>query len=314
MDNKPILRVFVPMTFEGVTSVAILEEITSPDIHMDIRYTRSLDFREYEQFNGADITLILGIAYQGYALPEAFFTSVDAPFVDFIHCSTFGEQIKGTHITSVVNPDLDPIKEISQFLHVHPESSMLSRHVTFTDKAWQMVEAVNAYRTWTWENNNTTKMLLALYQASFKWLPNLLRGESLEEAVKKYAPVVKGQLQRMSDYIARKRETSKTYNITFEGQPCVLKVVFADEYINELANDLLNQESATTPVIVCVGRATKSKDIFSVRTRVVNAAKVAYLINEGKGKESVATFFSGVSYAELMGNSIVSQLLSQSVE
>ncbi|AYJ76001.1 hypothetical protein BSP14_126 [Bacillus phage BSP14] len=314
MDNKPILRVFVPMTFEGVTSVAILEEITSPDIHMDIRYTRSLDFREYEQFNGADITLILGIAYQGYALPETFFTSVDAPFVDFIHCSTFGEQIKGTHITSVVNPDLDPIKEISQFLHVHPESSMLSRHVTFTDKAWQMVEAVNAYRTWTWENNNTTKMLLALYQASFKWLPNLLRGESLEEAVKKYAPVVKGQLQRMSDYIARKRETSKTYNITFEGQPCVLKVVFADEYINELANDLLNQESATTPVIVCVGRATKSKDIFSVRTRVVNAAKVAYLINEGKGKESVATFFSGVSYAELMGNSIVSQLLSQSVE
>ncbi|AXH71187.1 hypothetical protein BSP38_145 [Bacillus phage BSP38] len=314
MDNKPVLRVFVPMTFEGVTSVAILEEITSPDIHMDIRYTGHLDFREYENFSGADMIMILGAPYKGYPLPEAFYTSVNVPFMDFIHCATHGETIEGDHIISMVNTEADPIKEVCQFLNLHPESSVLSKHLTFTDKAWQMIEAVNAYRIWDWETNNTTKLLLAMYQASHKWLPNLLRGLSLQEAVKAYAPVIKGQMEKMKDYIVRKREMTKVYHITFEGVPCTLKVVYADEYINELANELLNLEPTSSPVIVCVGRTTKSGDVLSIRTKVVNAGKVAYMINEGNGKETVASVFTGAGYAEILGNAIVRKLMSHSGE
>ena len=128
------------------------------------------------------------------------------------------------------------------------------------------------------------------------------RGLSLQEVVRKYAPIIKGQMEKMDDYINRKIATSREVYVDIEGQSCILKVVYADEYINEVANRLL-QPQAPIPTIACVGRATKGGDIFSIRTDKVDAGKVAYLLNGGGGKDTVASVFSGVSYAELMSNS-----------
>jgi hypothetical protein len=309
-EEKKRVRVFVPQTFEGVTSVAILEELIkdTENVELDIRYVSYLDFRDYQLFKDVEVVITLGLPYKGYALPDDFHLEVDNPFTDFIHAATYGERIEGDHILSFVNPDADPIKEIANFLYLHPDSSILTKHLEFTDKAWYLIEAVNSYRTWTWENNNTTRMLLALYYASYKWLPKLIRGLELPDMVKQYAPIIKGQLEKMNDYIARKRDMTKSYHVDIDGQVCLVKVVFSDEYINELANDLLNSEQTSTPVVVCVGRTTKSSDMFSIRTRVVNAGRIAYLINEGSGKETVASVFTGVGYAELMGNGIIAKL------
>jgi hypothetical protein len=315
-EEKKRVKVFVPTSFEGVTSVAILEELLkdTESIELDIRYVSHVDFREYEQFRDAEVVITLGFAYRGYALPDDFFMEFNNPFTDFIHAATFGERIEGDHILSFVNPDADPIKEVASFLNNHPEYSVLTKHMEFTDKAWYLIEAVNSYRTWTWEGNNTTRMLLALYYASYKWLPKLIKGMELPEMVKKYAPIIKGQLEKMNDYIARKRDMTKTYTVDIDDQPCLVKVVFSDEYINELANDLLNSEQTSGPVVVCVGRTTRSNDMFSIRTKVVNAGRVAYLINEGNGKETVANVFTGISYAELMGNGIISKLSQSGLE
>ena len=308
--EKKRVRVFVPTTFEGVTSVAILEELTkdSDSVELDIHYTGHLDFREYQQFTDVDIVLVIGLPYKGYALPTDFYLGVDVPFMDFIHASTYGEQIEGENIVSMVDAEQDPIKQIADFLYKLPDSSLLAKHVEFTEKAWYLIQAVNAYRTWTWENNNITRMLLALYQASHKWMPRLMRGRTLEEIIKQNAPVIQGQMEKMKDYIETKQAMTKRYTVVVDGQSCLLKVVFADQYINELANKLLTEEQTALPVIVCVGRPTKSSDMFSIRTTVVNAGKIAYMINEGGGKEAVASVFTDVSYAELMGNSIVTKL------
>jgi hypothetical protein len=308
ITDSPRVRVFVPPSFEGVVSVAVLEEIIHDNIDLEIVYTGHLDFREYDKFKDVEIIISLGLPYKGYALSDDFYLTVDVPFVDFIHSSTYGEQIKGKHIISDVNADMDPIKDLYQLLKFSPESTILSKHVSLTDKAYFMVEAANAYRTWTWETNDTTRMLLALYHASYKRLPKLIRGLSLQDMVKQYAPVIKGQIEKMNDYIERKRSMVKNYTVTIDGESCLLKVVYAEEYINELANDLLNRERTPMPVIVCVGRTTKSSDMFSIRTRIANAAKVAYLINEGNGKENVASVFTGISSAELMGNGFVNKL------
>lgn len=300
------LRLFVPPTFEGVTSVAILEEVIHDNIDLEVVYTNNLDFRDYEQFRDTDIIICLGCAYRGYTLPDNFFLIVDVPFMDFIHIATFGEQMTGEHLTSIVNVDMDPIKELYYILQT--DSTILSKHVTLTDKSKYLAEAVNAYRTWTWEGNDTTRVLLALYNASYKRLPRLIRGLTLQEIVRQYALTIKGQLEKMNDYIERKRAMVKTRTVTVDGESCLLKVVYAEEYINELANDLLNRDQSPQPLIVCVGRTTKSSDIFSIRTRGVQAGRVAALINEGSGKEFVASVFAGISYAELMGNAIVSKL------
>lgn len=300
------LRLFVPPSFEGVTSVAVIEEIIAKDIDLEVIYTSNLDFREYEKFNDTEIIIALGCAYRGYNLPDNFYLNVDVPFMDFIHIATFGEQIQGDNIVSIVDIDQDPLRVLFQILQNN--STILSKHITLTDKSRYLTEAVNAYRTWTWETNDTTRVLLALFNASYKRLPKLLKGLALVEVVKSYAPIIKGQLEKMNDYIERKRAMVKTKQVSIDGEVCLLKVVYAEEYINELANDLLNREQTPQPIIVCVGRTTKSSDLFSIRTRGVNAGKIAYLINEGNGKEAVATVFSGISYAELMGNGIVSQL------
>lgn len=306
--NSPRIRVFVPPTFEGVTSVAILEDIIHQDIALEVIYTPTLDFREHEKFRDTEIIIVLGLPYRGYNLSDDFYLTVDVPFMDFIHLSTYGEKIEGTNIISLVEPDRDPIKDLYTILQNSPESIILSKHVTLTDKARYLVEAVDAYRTWTWETNDTTRVLLALYHASFKRMTKLLRGLSLPEVVRQHAPIIKGQMERMNDYIERKRSMVKTSSISIEGEACLLKVVYAEEYINELANDLLNREQTSMPVIVCVGRVTKSSDMFSIRTKGVHAGKVAYLINNGDGKDAVATVFAGISYAELMGNAISSKV------
>jgi len=308
--EKKRVRVFVPTTFEGVTSVAILEELTkgSDELELDIEYTSHLDFRDHQKFTDMDIVLVIGLPYKGYALPTEFQLGVDVPFMDFIHAATYGEEIEGENIISMVDPDKDPIKQIADFLTTLPDSSLLSKYVEFTDKAWYLIQAVNDYRIWNWENNSITRMLLALYQASHKWMPRLMRGLTLEEIIKRNAPVIQGQMEKMKDYIELKLKMTKRYNVVVEGQSCLLKVVFADQYINELANKLLTEEQTALPVIVCVGRPTKSSDMFSIRTTVVNAGKIAYMINEGGGKEAVASVFTGVSYAELMGNGIVTKL------
>lgn len=306
-NNTPNIKVFVPPSFEGVMSAAILEEVINKDITLDIQYTGNLDFREYSQFGDAYITIALGLPYRGYALPEDFYMYTDVPFSDFIHISTYGEKIEGNHINSVVEPDQDPIKVLMDTIQNQPETYLLSKHVNITDKARYLVEAVNSYRTWTWENNDTTRVMLALYHASYKRLPNLVRGLQLQDVVKSYAPLIKGQMEKMEDYIVRKIETAKEYNINIDGENGLLKIVYADQYINELANRMLSQPTPL-PVVVCVGRSTKGNDIFSIRTDKVDAGRVAYLINEGSGKDSVATVFSGVGYAELMGNAIVTKL------
>jgi hypothetical protein len=306
-ETRKKVKVFVPQTFEGVTSVAILQEITHSNIELDIRYTTYLDFRDYENFTDADMIITLGLPYNGYNLPEAFYGHADVPFMDFLHFASYGEEIEGRHIVSLVNPDVDPIKELTKYIS-HTGTCLLSEHITFTEKAWYLVEAVNAYRTWTWEGNDTAKMLLALYNASYKWLPNLMKGLSLPEMIKAHAPVIKGQIEKMNDFILKKRQTAKTFTTVIDDQTCTVKVVFSEEYINELANDLLHSEQTANPVIVCVGRSTKGSDMFSIRTKGINAARVAYLINEGKGKENVATVFTNVNYAELMGNGIIAAL------
>jgi len=308
-DEPMQLRLFVPPTFEGVTSVAVIQEVLRNDIILDVVYTPTLDFRDYTQFKDAEMVLVLGLAYRGYNLPQEFYTEVDVPFMDFVHISTYDKPIPGEHIISIVDEEIDPIKVLSNLLFTSPDSTVLSKYITFTDKAEWLVNAVNSYRTWTWEENDTARVLLALYNASYKRLPRIVKGLSLQDVLKAYAPIIKGQLERMEDYIERKAATVKEQAVTVDGQQCLLKVVFAEEYINELANDLLSRRPAGVPTIVCVGRSTKGNDIFSIRTAGVHAGRVAELINEGGGKESVATVFSGVGYAELMRNAIATKLV-----
>lgn len=309
-SDEPLhLRLFVPPTFEGVTSVAVIQEVLRDDIILDVVYTNTLDFREYTRFKDAQMILVLGLAYRGYNLPQEFYTEVDAPFMDFVHISTYDKPIPGNHIISIVDEELDPIKVLFNLLHTSPDTTVLSKYITFTDTSEWLVNAINSYRTWTWEGNDTTRILIALYHASYKRLPRLMKGLSLQEVLKAHAPIIKGQMERMEDYIERKAATVKEQVVTVDGQQCLLKVVFAEEYINELANELLNQRPAGVPTIVCVGRSTKGNDIFSIRTAGVHAGRVAQLINEGGGKESVATVFSGVGYAELMRNAIATKLV-----
>jgi len=274
------IKVFVPPTFEGVTSVAILEELFQSKVELSITFTKYIDFREWTNLLDCEAVIVLGLPYKGYLLSDDFYKNNDVPFMDFVHISTYGEQLQGENIISVVDPDADPIKILISLLQESSESFILSRYTTLSDNAYLLTEAVNAYRTWTWEGNSVTRMLLALYHAAYKRLPNLIRGLSIQDIVKQHAPIIKGQMEKMEDYITAKRETVRANTLTIGNELCLLKVVFAEEYINELANDLLNREIDNMPVIVCVGRTTKSSDLFSIRTKNVNAGMVAYLINK----------------------------------
>lgn len=311
------IQLFVPPSFEGVSSVVAVEAmlVGEENIELVVNYQTSLDFRDVEQFKGFEMNLILGLTFKGYELPEHFFTEVDVPFADFIHYSTFGEEIEGNHIISQVIEDQDPLRGLYSLLSTGDGNTLLERHLTLTDDVNFVVEAVNAYRIWDWEANTGTKILLALYHAGHKNLPQMVKGLSLVEIVRKYSVVIKGQQEKMKEYIETKASSVKPQEVSIQGQVCTLITLFSEQYVNELADYLLKQYTdINRPTVVCVGRPTRGSDLFSIRTSKVSASLVAHYINEGKGKDYAATVFTGVNYADLMGNSIIQQLTKNQSE
>lgn len=309
--EKQTIKVFTTSSFESVTSIAILEELLDDTIDVEVEYTKNLDFRDVKRFKDYKTVIILGVGYNGYNLPESFYMEVDNPFTDFIHVASWGEQIKGEHVISIVNESFDPIVLLYNILIDHPQLSMINQHTKATDKAKYMIKAVNDYRTWNWYENKVTNYLLALYHGTGKYMPNLLKDRTLNEVVKENQYIISGQMTDMSDYIQTKVGQARVSDISVKGVNCKLKVIFAERYINELANRLLEVGYNDVPTIVCVGRPTKGSDLFYVRTKGVDARDFVEMIDgQRKGKENVGSFFSGVNYSELMLNSTVTQINS----
>lgn len=309
--DKIKIRLTVPPSFEGVASVVVFDAMVKENVELIVNYQRNLDFREYGQFAGVAINVVLGIPYRGHILPEEFYEEITIPFVEFIHFSTYGEEIEHDKLISHVEEGKDPILNLYETLVYQSDSTILGNHVELSDKVENLVYAINAYRTWTWEGNNTVRVLLALYNAGYRRMPELVRGLTLAEMVRKNAPIIKGQMEKMDNIIARAVETAYSGTVSYEGQDVTLKVAFSTEYVNEIANALLNSGGGG-PMIVCVGRPTKGNDLMSVRTRHINAQQVAYRINEGGGKEEVASVFFGASYSNIIGESIKTKLESGS--
>lgn len=309
--EKEILKVFVPPSFEGVTGVAVLEELfLNSNIDVEVEYTKTLDFRDVSKFRGYKNIIVLGIAYMGGNLPTEFTIELNNPFTNFMHVATYGEELPGEHILSRVVEDKDPILDIYDILQTSNVFPYLAYEGDWqSDKARQLAEAVNAYRTWTWYDNKLTKYLLAMYNAMGKYMPTALEGKTLQQAVTDNKCVIAGQMMAMSEYINDKIEQTKTADVVVNDIPCKLKVVFADKYINEIANRLLEVGYQEAPTVVCVGRATKGNDMFSVRTKGVDAREfIKGVSGQATGKENVGSLFVQINYSELMRNSMVALL------
>lgn len=304
------IRLIVPPSFEGVASVVTFESMLSEEMigKLQVEYVSYIDYREYKNFSVDSIIVILGPGYKGYALPEEFYATVDIPFMDFIHFSTYGQNIPGNHLISVVDANKEPIVQLVDMLKYSPESSILSKYVNIDSFTEGVAKAVQDYRFWQWENNTITKVMLALYNASFKHLPSIFRNNSLEDVMKLYTPIIRGQWNKEKEHLEKKLKETKAYNVEIQGTNCVLAVVFSDQYINETANYILDNIETRNPIAVCVGRNTKGGDVFSVRTKGIPANLVAHLVNEGQGNENAASFFSDVNYNELMGNAIKTKI------
>ena len=309
--EKEILKVFVPPSFEGVTGVAVLEELfLNSNIDVEVEYTKSLDFRDVSRFRGYNNIIVLGIAYMGGNLPVEFTIELNNPFTNFIHVATYGEELPGEHIISRVIEDKDPILDVYEIL----QTSNMFPYIAYegdweSGKAKQLAVVANKYRTWTWYDDKVTKYLLAMYNAMGKYMPTALEGKTIQQAVTENKCVIAGQLMAMSEYIKDKIEQTKTADVVINDIPCKLKVVFADRYINEIANRLLEVGYQEAPTVVCVGRATKGTDMFSVRTKGVDAREfIKGVSGKATGKENVGSLFVQINYAELMKNSMVTLL------
>lgn len=300
------MRVFTPTTFEGICSIAILQEIfRGSGLHIDVQHEAYIDFRDVNLFSGYSTNVVLGLPYKGYALPDQFYIDHDVPFQDFIHAATYGEEIQGKFITSIVDTEADPIVGVCKYIASNPR---LSKHAQITGKAQAMIEAIDSYRRFEWQDNNVTRLLLALYLASYKELPKLLKDRTLNETVKEFAPIVKGQLTKMHDHIEKKILQAEHSVVEFRGQQCSVITLYSEEYINELAHALLQRESSSMPVIVAVGRMTKGNDMVSIRTRDVHAGLVSQAINDGNGKEAVGNVFTDAKYNEILNMWILRKL------
>lgn len=309
--EKEILKVFVPPSFEGVTGVAVLEELfLNSSIDVEVEYTKTLDFRDVSRFRGYKNIIVLGIAYMGGNLPTEFTIELNNPFTNFIHVATYGEELPGEHIISRVVEDKDPILEVYEVL----QTSNVFPYIAYegdwqSGKARQLAEVANKYRTWTWYDDKLTKYLLAMYNAMGKYMPTALQGKAINTVIHEQQCTIAGQLMSMSEYIKDKIEQVKIADVVINGVPCKLKVIFADRYINEVANRLLEVGYQDTPTIVCVGRSTKGTDMFSVRTKGVDAREfIKGVSGKATGKENAGSLFVQVNYSELMRNSMVALL------
>lgn len=300
------IGVFVSDSFEGVVAGAIIKKmITDSRTKTHTNFMRKMDFSNPNLFGFNDINLVIGLPYRGELLPESYFDSKDYPFEDFIHVSTYGEEIIQNGVISIVQ-DLSPLKVLQEMIEHNQTSTVLGRITETSQEVEAITQALEDYRLWTWENNTLTKTLLALYEASYTELENVIDGYSIQEIVTEFKPFIIGRIKAREKRIKDKLEEAYEGQIMVNNTLTKIKFVFSDDYVNEVGNALIAEEEDSVNVIACVGSTTRSSDLIRIRTRGVYAEDVAQWIDEksGVGKENVASVFSATGYSNLMGKAI----------
>lgn len=288
--------------------------------------------------------IILHIPYKGEAMSDPLYEQVNLPFFDFTHIATFGQEISLSNVKNVsfVVEDCAPIHKLLELISQGKTGMTVSQ---YSPEFKLMAKAVNDYHIWDWNGNGKTKnhnpltsMLRYLYEATYTEMPKLIGDKGIMEVTKLYKPLIVGTMKKAEVYINHKVETARTkkdialspdlFNSGKEVPLVTITFQFADTYENEISDrlfqlhcDIVNNKGTEVnntdkihsgtqrqPHIVLIGKVTKGGDRLVVRTRGISAEKVAKALNNGMGKEEVASVFSPTSYGNIMLNGTIESL------
>ena len=257
----------------------------------------------------ASVIVVVGFPYfkseQG-GVVEAL-DQYNNPFSSFYHFCSFGDRVDITGIHSLTNEEVSPVKMMFDTMTgMYSERDLLRVQIDPALRA--IVDAVDDYHTYSFvtKGNNYAMPLKELGDLFKQELINKFPFGSLESICTQDKELMSSIERNRIAYVNKKLGSMHVVQL---GQT-VVAMVYAEEYVNEVAHAAINHYVLTgyPKVAVLVGVHTKGDDMFHVRTHGVSAKDIAWALNQGKGKDTTAVVFLGNSKEPTF--KVVQQVLS----
>lgn len=287
-------------------------------------FPRRFNFHDVGQFvdDKADCVVIVGFGFKKNQ-QEAFIQALkdlslyDTPMTEVYHFASWGDVIEDStgSIHSFVDEELSPVKLLyKNFGKVSNPLKTIKQQDMFL---FELVQAIDDYHTYTFRekgNDNSIKLKLLgdFYRRNTgsNIYKNLLgnRNPSVGAILTDFWEQVAEEESKMHDYLREKLAITKVFTVG----DTVVVMLYAENYINEIANEVIEAYKASgySKVVVMVGKQTRGDDMFSIRvSEGLDAGVIAQKINNGKGKERAATVFLGKPI-DFIAKSVHQQLLT----
>lgn len=237
------------------------------------------------------------IIYLGYPFKESQRTVVTEqlgtilnPFTQVFHFCGFGDTFTEGNVVSVVDEDTSPVLNMVQQL----ESSDLQIEPNRLGLAKEWADIGDDYHQYDFSIPRAldAKAFADFSKHANEFLYELIGVKTPLEVAVSYQTWFNAFNVRQKEHIRKVKETLDVRAI----DTVVLAIGYDDEYRNEVAHDFIETATKTgfTHAIVLMGRKTKGSDIYTVyTTKAIHAGAIAKHLNNGNGKERVATVFLG---------------------
>lgn len=208
------------------------------------------------------------------------------PEIQIEHYATFGEELTLDNSKSYIHED---VSCIAYYANNHKDTYL-------GEDNQSVIMLLQKYHNYNYNTEQATpEILRALFMIYGEMLPLYYKG-NFRDFISTNEAFVKHYKEDKESYIEQKLK--QVFKYTLE-DGCELNVVYAERFTNELAHDILNQ-SENDKCIVLIGKHTAYSDMYSVRTRNVNAGELAKEIGDGGGKENVGNFFLDTPYKGML--------------
>lgn len=237
------------------------------------------------------------IIYLGYPFKETQRTIVTEqlgtilnPFTKVYHFCSFGDTFTEPNVVSIVDEENSPV--LNMVNQLIATDNMVGTTRAQLAKEWADIGDDYHRYDFSIPRALDAKAFADFSKHANEFLYELIGVKTPLEVAVSYQTWFNAFNVRQKEHIRKVKETLDVRAI----DTVVLAIGYDDEYRNEVAHDFIETATKTgfTHAIVLMGRKTKGSDIYTVyTTTAIHAGAIAKHLNNGNGKERVATVFLG---------------------
>lgn len=239
----------------------------------------------------AEIIIFLGYPYDiryQEVIDDNLGTIIN-PFTKVYHFCSYGDEFKEGNVVSKVNEVESPVYELVGMLK--PLATAEQSRLALADEWTALGDDYHRF-DFSVKRQMSAMDFRELTRNLNEYMYEILGTKTVAGVAREFQTFIQAFNVMKEDRI---KTNLRTISVQLEGD-ILVAIGYEEEYINELAHRFIDNalKQGFKHVVVLLGRKTRGDDIFSVRTTEgLHAGELAKYLNNGDGKERVASVFLG---------------------